>query len=101
MLVEIQSSIEEQAIILLVDPSSSVKRSMLAAVADLCLFFGRQKSNETVLSHMMTYLNDRDWLLRMAFFDGIVGVGAFIGIRAIEEYVLPLMLQALAGRYPI
>jgi phosphoinositide-3-kinase regulatory subunit 4 len=33
----------------------------------------------------------------MAFFDGIVGVGAFIGMKAIEEYVLPLMLQALAG----
>ena len=45
----------------------------------------------------MTYLNDRDWHLRLAFFDGIVGVGAFIGIKAIEEYVLPLMLQALAG----
>jgi hypothetical protein len=46
----------------------------------------------------MTYLNDRDWLLRLAFFDGIVDVGAFIGIKAVEEYVLPLMLQALAGQ---
>ncbi|KAK4685355.1 phosphoinositide-3-kinase, regulatory subunit 4, partial [Tremellales sp. Uapishka_1] len=97
MLQEIQSVVEDQATTLLVDSSSNVKRAMLSSIADLCLFFGRQKSNETVLSHIMTYLNDRDWLLRLAFFDGIVGVGAFIGIRAIEEYVLPLMLQALAG----
>lgn len=97
MLIEIQSVVEEQATTLLVDPSSQVKRAFIASIADLCLFFGRQKSNETVLSHIMTYLNDRDWLLRLAFFDGIVDVGAFIGIRAVEEYVLPLMLQALAG----
>jgi phosphoinositide-3-kinase regulatory subunit 4 len=97
MLLEIQSVVEEQAMTLLIDSSSHVKRAMLSSVTDLCLFFGRQKSSETVLSHIMTYLNDRDWLLRLAFFDGIVGVGAFIGIRAIEEYVLPLMLQALTG----
>ncbi|WVW81748.1 hypothetical protein I302_103744 [Kwoniella bestiolae CBS 10118] len=96
MLQEIQSVVEEQATTLLVDTVSPVKRSILASISDLCLFFGRQKSNETVLSHIMTYLNDRDWQLRLAFFDGIVGVGAFIGVRAIEEYVLPLMLQALA-----
>ncbi|KAK8845442.1 hypothetical protein IAR55_006155 [Kwoniella newhampshirensis] len=96
MLQEIQSVVEEQATTLLVDPTPAVKRSTLASISDLCLFFGRQKSNETVLSHIMTYLNDRDWMLRLAFFDGIVGVGAFIGVRAIEEYVLPLMLQALA-----
>jgi hypothetical protein len=99
MLNEIQAVVEEQATTLLVDPSSQVKRAFLSSVADLCLFFGRQKSNETVLSHIMTYLNDRDWLLRLAFFDGIVDVGAFIGIKAVEEYVLPLMLQALAGEY--
>lgn len=100
MLAEIQAVVEEQATTLLMDGSSNVKRSVLADITDLCLFFGRQKSSETVLSHIMTYLNDRDWQLRLAFFDGIVAVGAFIGIRAIDEYVLPLMLQALAGRFP-
>ncbi|CAK9779867.1 ARM repeat-containing protein [Cutaneotrichosporon oleaginosum] len=96
MLNEIRYVVGEHASILLVDNSSNVKRSVLADISDLCLFFGRQRSSETVLSHIMTYLNDRDWQLRLAFFDGIVSVGAFIGIRAIDEYVLPLMLQALA-----
>lgn len=101
MLAEIQNVIEEQATMLLVDSNSNVKRSMLASISDLCLFFGRQKSSDAVLSHIMTYLNDRDWQLRLAFFDGIVTVGAFIGIRAIHEYVLPLMLQALAGEFAL
>lgn len=72
---------------------------MLSTVADLCLFFGRRKSNEFILSHIMTYLNDRDWALRFAFFEAIVGVGAFLGHVSIEEYVLPLMMQALAGGF--
>ena len=101
LLLEIQNVVEEQATTLLVDSTAAVKRSTLSSIADLCLFFGRQKSSETVLSHIMTYLNDRDWMLRLAFFDAIVGVGAFIGIRAIEEYVLPLMIQALAGEFVV
>ncbi|WOO86061.1 Phosphoinositide 3-kinase regulatory subunit 4 [Vanrija pseudolonga] len=96
LLAEIQTVVENQASILLVDSAPNVKRGMLSTVSDLCLFFGRQKSNDVVLSHIMTYLNDRDWQLRLAFFDGIVAVGAFIGIKAIDEYVLPLMMQALA-----
>lgn len=100
MVQEIQAAVEEQATTLLVDPAAAVKRGILSSISDLCLFFGRQKSNEIVLSHIMTYLNDKDWMLRLAFFDGIVGVGAFIGLRAVEEYVLPLMFQALAGGYP-
>lgn len=96
MLLEIQAAVEEQATLLLTDPSVQVKRATLSSITDLCLFFGRQKSNETVLSHLVTYLNDRDWTLRLAFFEGIVGVGAFIGLKAVEEYILPLMQQALS-----
>jgi phosphoinositide-3-kinase regulatory subunit 4 len=96
MLLEIQSAVEEQATLLLTDPSVQVKCATLSGITDLCLFFGRQKSSETILSHLMTYLNDRDWTLRLAFFEGIVGVGAFIGLKAVEEYILPLMRQALS-----
>ena len=50
---------------------------------------------------MITYLNDRDWLLRYAFFDSIVDVAACLGGRNLEEYIFPLMQQALSGTYPI
>lgn len=87
----------EQASTVLVDSSSDVKRAGLINVAQLCLAFGRSKTNEVLLSRMITYLNDRDWRLRAAFWENIVSVAAFVGSKSLEEFVLPLMEQALAG----
>ncbi|KAI5119857.1 hypothetical protein M0805_000691 [Coniferiporia weirii] len=93
---ELQKVMEEQLSSLLVDQCSVVKRSVLLDIAPLCIFFGRQKTNDVLLSHMITYLNDRDWLLRYAFFDSIVDVAACLGGRNLEEYIFPLMTQALS-----
>ncbi|KAF7730449.1 Serine/threonine-protein kinase [Apophysomyces ossiformis] len=92
---DLQSTIQEQVTILLIDSESSVKRALLTNITCLCVFFGRQKANDILLSHMITYLNDRDWMLRSAFFESIKGVGTFVGSRSLEEYILPLMIQAL------
>ncbi|KAJ7865275.1 hypothetical protein B0H13DRAFT_2067981, partial [Mycena leptocephala] len=81
---------------LLMDPSSVVKRAVLHDISSMCIFLGRQKTNDVLLSHMITYLNDRDWLLRHAFFESIVDVAACAGGRSLEEYILPLMIQALS-----
>lgn len=80
---------------LLVDSDSSVRRAMLRSVAELCVFFGSPKANDVVLSHLNTYLNDPDWMLKCAFFDAIVGVAVFVGGASLEGYILPLMVQAL------
>ncbi len=40
--------------------------------------------------------HDRNWLLREAFFDIIVDVAEVSGNRSLEEYILPLMTQALS-----
>ncbi|KAI0364206.1 hypothetical protein BV20DRAFT_1108288 [Pilatotrama ljubarskyi] len=93
---DLQNSIQEHLGALLVDPSSVVKRAVLHNISSLCIFLGRQKTNDVLLSHMITYLNDRDWLLRYAFFDSIVDVAACAGGRSLEEYILPLMIQALS-----
>lgn len=95
---ELQALIEDQLSLLLVDQNSVVKRSVLLDIAPLCIFFGRQKTNDVLLSHMITYLNDRDWLLRYSFFDSIVDVAACLGGRNLEEYIFPLMTQALSGK---
>ncbi|KAL1922119.1 uncharacterized protein VTP21DRAFT_10761 [Calcarisporiella thermophila] len=95
MVHDLLETIEEQVITLLIDPESAVKRVLLTNVAYLCIFFGRQKANDVLLSHMITFLNDRDWALRCAFFESIVGVGTFVGGRSLEEYILPLTIQAL------
>ena len=95
---ELQGHIQEHLSALLMDPSSIVKRAVLHDISSLCIFLGRQKTNDVLLSHMITYLNDRDWLLRYAFFESIVDVAACAGGRSLEEYILPLMVQALSGK---
>ena len=91
-----QTLLQEIVVTLLTDPSASVKRALLAGIAPLCRFFGMAKTNDVMLSHMITYLNDRNWLLREAFFDIIVDVAEVSGNRSLEEYILPLMTQALS-----
>jgi phosphoinositide-3-kinase regulatory subunit 4 len=49
---------------------------------------------------MLTYLNDRDWMLRYAFFQSIVDVAVCGGGKSLDEYILPLMIQALSGEFP-
>lgn len=94
---ELQSHVQEHLSTLLIDTSSTVKRAVLHDISSLCIFLGRQKTNDVLLSHMITYLNDRDWLLRYAFFESVVDVAACAGGRSLEEYILPLMVQALSG----
>ncbi|KAI0267262.1 hypothetical protein BC834DRAFT_870444 [Gloeopeniophorella convolvens] len=93
---DLQNSIQDHLTMLLVDPSSVVKRAVLHDVSSMCIFLGRQRTNDILLSHMITYLNDRDWLIRYAFFDAIVDVAACAGGRSLEDYILPLMIQALS-----
>lgn len=87
---------QEQATLLLTDSSPAVKRTLLDNIGPLCIFFGAGPTNDVLLSHMITYLNDRSWMLRQAFFDAIVDVAAVAGPRSVEDYILPLMLQALS-----
>jgi phosphoinositide-3-kinase regulatory subunit 4 len=76
------------------DADSFVRRALLASVPELCMFF-RDDSNDILLTHINTYLNDRDWALRCAFFDTIVAIAVVIGSASLEEFMLPLVIQAL------
>lgn len=76
------------------DTDPYVRRAFLASVPELCMFF-RDDSNDILLTHLNTYLNDRDWTLRCAFFDTIVAIAVVIGSASLEEFILPLMVQAL------
>lgn len=76
------------------DADAHVRRAFLASVPELCMFF-QDDSNDILLTHLNTYLNDRDWTLKCAFLDTIVGISTFIGSTSLEEFMLPLMIQAL------
>ncbi|KKO97641.1 hypothetical protein THAR02_10253 [Trichoderma harzianum] len=77
------------------DPDVHVRRAFLTSVPELCMYF-QENSNDILLTHLITYLNDRDWMLKSAFLDTIVGIATFIGSTSLEEFILPLMIQALA-----
>jgi phosphoinositide-3-kinase, regulatory subunit 4 len=94
---ELLTEFQEHVVALLTDTESAVRRALLGSITSLCVFFGRQRSNDFLLSHLITYLNDRDWMLRCAFFESIVGVATFVGGRSLEEYILPLLSQAITG----
>lgn len=75
--------------------SSLVKRALLVDITRLCVFFGRERTLDVVLPQLITFLNDRDWELRGAFFDYICGVCSFVGRVTVELYILPCIEQAL------
>ncbi|KAF3803182.1 Serine/threonine-protein kinase VPS15 [Colletotrichum gloeosporioides] len=77
------------------DPDVSVRRAFLTSVPNLCLFFGPAEANDILLTHLNTYLNDRDWMLKCAFFESIVSIASLVGSVSLEEFMLPLMVQAL------
>lgn len=50
-------------------------------------------ANDVLLSHMITFLNDKeDKQLRGSFFDCIVGVAAYVGCHA-SPIIFPLLQQ--------
>lgn len=89
------SLFKDHASALLTDSHASVKKAFLKSIIPLCIFFGRQKTNDVILTHLITYLNDPDSSLRRQFFDCIIGLGPFIGPISLEQYIQPLMLQSL------
>ncbi|CAK4717138.1 hypothetical protein LEN26_006490 [Aphanomyces euteiches] len=75
--------------------SSLVKRALLHDITRLCVFFGREYTLDNVLPLLLSFLNDRDWELRAAFFQEISGVCTFVGRVSAELYILPCIEQAL------
>lgn len=95
---EIRQLIQEQVVdCLLADSAPVVRRALVQSIAPLCSFFGRTKSSDVLLSHMITFLNDADWMLRASFFECAVDIASCVGGRCVDEYIFPLMLQALHG----
>ena len=75
--------------------SAAVKRALLSDIAQLCIFFGRRRTNDFVLPLVITFLNSREWELRNDFFKKIVGVAVFVGPISLREFILPIMIQAI------
>lgn len=84
---------------LLTDSQALVRRALVEnGITKLCVFFGKQKANDVILSHVVTFLNDKEESsLRGCFFDCIVGIAAYVGYHC-APILLPLLQQGLTDQ---
>lgn len=89
--------IRQAVTLLLEDQQNCVKQVLVQyGAARLAVFFGRQRANDVLLSHMITFLNDKnDSQLRYCFFDNIPSVAAYVGWHC-SSILKPLLQQGLA-----
>lgn len=82
---------------LLIDPNNNVRRAILnESICKLCNFFGPERTDEVILSHIITFLNDKsDFRLRAAFFDNISFISTSLG-PYYAPVVKPLLQKGLA-----
>ena len=93
----LQEQVSKVVVSLVTDPSSTacVKRALLADITRLCVFMARQNTNDLLLPLLITFLNDRETALRVAFFESISGVCVFVGQASLQAFVMPCILQSL------
>lgn len=92
---KLQQLFEDLTVSILTDPEISVKVALLKNILPLCKYFGREKTNDVILSHLITYLNDRDPALRMYLVECISGIAILLGPITMEQYILPLIIQTI------
>ncbi|GMM37980.1 ubiquitin-binding serine/threonine protein kinase [Saccharomycopsis crataegensis] len=74
----------------------NTKISFLSDIHVLCSVISKEKTNDIVLSHLITYLNDKSSYLRLAFVESIIGISVSVGMVSLEQYILPLLIQSLS-----
>ncbi len=92
---DLEECLQVEVAALLQDESNTVKRTLLADADKLCRCFGAVITNDILLSHMTTYLNNRDWRLRHSFFDAVIHIATVAGGDSLDSYVLPFVMEAL------
>ena len=50
---------------------------------------------------MITFLNDRDWQLRAAFFHHICEMGSYAGSEGLQAFLLPCLEQVCCFLVPV
>ncbi|XP_050537002.1 phosphoinositide 3-kinase regulatory subunit 4 [Daktulosphaira vitifoliae] len=93
-LATLHEMVQQSVSALLTDSHNIVKQTLLNSnIVELCEFFGTQRANDVILSHMVTFLNDKtDKNLRASFFDNFVNVASFVGSQC-SPILSPLLQQ--------
>lgn len=86
---------------LLTDTSANVRIALVSNILPLCQVFGVDRTMDIILPHLITYLNDGSYQLRLAFISSLSELGRFIGALSFEQYLLPLLFQTLQDPEPM
>jgi phosphoinositide-3-kinase regulatory subunit 4 len=78
----------------------AARRALLPRLDDLVRLLGRREANDFLLPLAITFLNDRDWRLRAAFFQHAGGLACDAGPAGLEAFLLPCLEQALSDGEP-
>lgn len=100
-LTELRQHVRRWVVALLSEASAMAKHALLCDLPRLCVFFGREQTQDVLMPHLFTFLNDSDWSLRDAFCAHAAAVGAFLGRDAAEGLVSPCVGQALVDTEPL
>lgn len=85
----------------LTDAHNAVRLAVVGDLAKLCCFLGVVKSTDVLLSHMITFLNDKeDPRLRATFFDNVFPVVSYVGRHA-ADMIEPLLERGLSDPEPL
>lgn len=95
-----EADIKDIAEALLTSSDVNVRINLVKNIFPLCQYFGVDKTNDIILPHLITYFNDSNYQLRLAFLDSIMQIGSYIGVLAFEQYLLPLLMQTLCDSEP-
>lgn len=92
---ELELQFEQFTRKILTDSDSLVKISLMKNIIPLCSFFSKDKINDVILSHLITYLNDRTSQLKLVFIQTVLPISIFVGPTSVEQCILPLLIQTL------
>lgn len=79
----------------LTDPESSVKIKLMKNMKQIAEFFGVNTTSDVIVSHIITYLNDTDWMLKSAFLDCVLDLSQVLSDYSVKKIFLPLVTQLL------
>lgn len=82
------------------DHYATVQRALLQNCVRLCEFLGSNKSQSHLFPLLFTFFNHKEWELRVAFLDIVVGISFYIGQEALHKVLLPCLEECLNDARP-
>lgn len=91
----LKKSINSIVGILLIEEDIDCKVILLEQLPHLVKFIGKTVSNDLILSHLITYLNESSVKVRVALIKCLCKISPYLGQISFQEFIYPLLLQNL------